>query len=147
MAGGGRALIAQAHAVSMPPSGVRAHGRQAVMSVWMPSFVIESRASWGGHPATTSAVKQNGGSATSQRSALPGRESGPLTLEAIAANRPKERHAIDAGSPRGPGDVAVGRLQELRYVVALELLEQLGFGDAQRQFLQRLESFDAARRR
>src|SRR5258708_5732268 len=110
MAGGARPLIAQAHAASMPPSGVRAHGRQAVTSVWMPSFVMESRASWGGHPATTSATKQSGGSAVSQ---LPGRRvSGPLTLEAIATDRPKERHAIDARSAPGPGAAALGRFQE-----------------------------------
>src|SRR5579859_2313268 len=147
ISGGGRRLIAHAQVGSMPPSGPRPHGRHAVVSVWMPSVVIESRASCGGHPRTVKDANAKGGSAVSQPSArLRWRGSGALTLEAIATDGPEERHAVDARAPRRLGDVAVGRLQELRHVVALELLEQLGLGDAEGQLLQGRERLEAAGR-
>ena len=64
--------------------------------------------------------------------------SGALALETIAADRAKERDAIDAGPARCFGHVAAGLLEELRDVVTLEALEQLGLRHAERELLQPL---------
>src|SRR5258708_5269140 len=59
-----------------------------------------------------------------------------LAFETIAANRAKERDAIDSGSTSCFSDVAARSLEKLRDVLALEAFEQLGLCHSKGKLLQ-----------
>src|SRR4051812_44341138 len=107
-----------------PPSF--SHGRlHAAVSDRTPSVVIRICCSRAGQPEARSVAPTS--AAVSRRRTPPrmtaDQASGALAFETIAANRTKERDAIDAGSARCFGHVAAGLLEQLRNVLTLEALE------------------------